>query len=171
MAAFHRNFGTRQHGKTRTKANEIRASVRQLRLYGMIVVFCLAKFQFTPVMRRATKQSFATIFASSFNSRPSCDGRPDVPGVPGGRRRVSIHARRATGDSLRAMASTASRCFNSRPSCDGRLGPLRRRVDLPVVSIHARHATGDLPLAAMVPVITNVSIHARHATGDPNGEK
>ena len=79
-------------------------------------------FQFTPVLRRATRIC-KSIFAhgGSFNSRPSCDGRPRL-GV-----RFALH------DS-----------FNSRPSCDGR--PFRRvrvKVDI-IVSIHARLATGDL---------------------------
>ena len=77
---------------------------------------------------------------ASFNSRPSCDGRPQTKNHKP-RRKVSIHARRATGDLLRYKVDDAdwfqftpvvrratgvkdniarARGFNSRPSCDGR---------------------------------------------------
>ncbi len=77
-------------------------------------------FQFTPVLRRAT--------------------RPDIQGPHG--RRVSIHARLATGDRGRRPRRSTLCSFNSRPYCDG-----RRLAHVPnihrLVSIHARLATGD----------------------------
>ena len=100
------------------------------------------KFQFTPVMRRATRKIYFLYKFACFNSRPSCDGR---------------HQRIA-----KNMTSAGG--FNSRPSCDGRPRRAGRDPD-PSVSIHARHATGDL-YAATAERIASVSIHARHATGD-----
>ena len=100
------------------------------------------RFQFTPVMRRATGWVHPRQPPGRFNSRPSCDGR-------------------------RAAGRTDPRrdCFNSRPSCDGR--PLQdvRALQRLLVSIHARHATGDPTEAGKDPEFA-VSIHARHATGD-----
>ena len=146
------------------------------------------KFQFTPVLRRATRPLRHVRPTRCFNSRPSCDGRPAVP-FP---RRQNAR-------------------FNSRPSCDGR--PYQRTTTTvnvkfqftPVlrratghgwqlrrghgwVSIHARLATGDKfcmdnsseiqgfnsrpscdgrprrPADYVVAAL--VSIHARLATGD-----
>ena len=79
-------------------------------------------FQFTPVVRRATSKYCASVQPNCFNSRPSCDGRhggnvmmglqemfqftPVVRRATVGNEAamrealVSIHARRATGDSI-----------------------------------------------------------------------
>ena len=65
-----------------------------------------ARFQFTPVVRRATWRSSSSIMPFSFNSRPSCDGRLA---------RTDVRTRRSS-------------CFNSRPSCDGRHEPSACRV-------------------------------------------
>jgi len=56
-------------------------------------------FQFTPVLRRATKLAVELGDISS----------------------VSIHARLATGDKADYAGMIADQGFNSRPSCDGRL--------------------------------------------------
>ena len=66
----------------------------------------IAAFQFTPLMRRATKR----------------------PRAIKQRGHVSIHARHATGDamSLRRLSRRAS--FNSRPSCDGRLSSVQTNL-------------------------------------------
>ena len=102
--------------------------------------------------------------AVSFNSRPSCDGRLPCGGAPAAENKVSIHARRATGD-RRGDRTRASRTrFNSRPSCDGR--PRRDAWgEQLTVSIHARRATGDRERARKR-ASHRVSIHARRATGD-----
>ena len=77
------------------------------------------RFQFTPVMRRATGWVHPRQPSGRFNSRPSCDGRPD--GYPrDSRLDVSIHARHATGDA-----------------------PPGEPIRAGTVSSHARHATGD----------------------------
>ena len=123
----------------------------------------LGTFQFTPVLRRATQKFAILPGVASFNSRPSCDGRPrrearrrrgavsiharlatgdraqDRPRIP---RAVSIHARLATGDACRPEPPPSCSRFNSRPSCDGRLLGLVDRLRREV-SIHARLATGD----------------------------
>ena len=98
-------------------------------------------FQFTPVMRRATRRTGPCAASRRFNSRPSCDGR------------LSTY-----------QQSTTWKGFNSRPSCDGRRRH-RHHNDSRRVSIHARHATGD-PAAGQYRFAVLVSIHARHATGD-----
>ena len=100
-------------------------------------------FQFTPVLRRATcVRPCRAATASCFNSRPSCDGRPQIVWLPwpsvwfqftpvlrratvrddraDGDADVSIHARLATGDQTRKRRRRPGTCFNSRPSCDGR---------------------------------------------------
>ena len=78
-----------------------------------------------------------------FNSRPSCDGRRPLRRLRRRCRRVSIHARRVTGDR----------------------GPATDRRTNGKVSIHARRVTGDL---ASIDRIQShvVSIHARRVTGD-----
>ena len=78
-------------------------------------------FQFTPVLRRATSFPGLDSRRSRFNSRPSCDGRRGL-GRRWRRRRVSIHARLATGDPT----------------------PLLKGCSTDHVSIHARLATGDV---------------------------
>ena len=78
------------------------------------------RFQFTPVLRRATPTARPLVECPSFNSRPSCDGRPSAP-RPWKDLGVSIHARLATGDP-----------------------PSHFHGDKMRVSIHARLATGDL---------------------------
>ena len=78
-------------------------------------------FQFTPVVRRATRlPGLWGGWMLRFNSRPSCDGRPRC----------------------RSTLPKKELCFNSRPSCDGRpCGRTSSRRG--TVSIHARRATGD----------------------------
>ena len=98
-----------------------------------------------------------------FNSRPSCDGRPDAAEV---RRRadVSIHARRATGDRGHAVLRRIRQVsIHARHATGDRGHAVLRRIRQ--VSIHARHATGDIGASTMFAIIA-VSIHARHATGD-----
>ena len=122
------------------------------------------RFQFTPVLRRATSRTQTESPSTArFNSRPSCDGR---------RRRAQVcasaafqftpvlrRATTATADNIvldkfqftpvlrRATRSHApysrrTTRFNSRPSCDGR--PIHSPQGAPgAVSIHARLATGD----------------------------
>ena len=99
------------------------------------------RFQFTPVLRRATAGYKYRFGWHGFNSRPSCDGRlePARLNIP---LAVSIHARLATGD--------VSASF-PRGGVPFQFTPVLRRatpafVHLPYhvrVSIHARLATGD----------------------------
>ena len=63
-------------------------------------------------------------------------------GVMAGTMPVSIHARRATGDVQYWYFGRYCRRFNSRPSCDGRLDYSPESGE-GGVSIHARRATGD----------------------------
>ena len=77
----------------------------------------------------------------SFNSRPSCDGRPPSP-----------------------AARHPAFGFNSRPSCDGR-HVNQENKGVPRVSIHARRVTGDKKKSQHM-VEATVSIHARRVTGD-----
>ena len=66
-------------------------------------------FQFTPALRRATRGAFRSPRCTRcFNSRPPCDGRPLFPHRLRRLRRVSIHARLATGD-LKVRSASASR--------------------------------------------------------------
>ena len=141
-------------------------------------------FQFTPVLRRATKVEvreesrivsiharlatgdttrICTSIPRRFNSRPSCDGRLGVEKDDIVEAQVSIHARLATGD-LRAEAFGFSPVFQFTPvlrRATSTSALLRRQV----VSIHARLATGDVCFCYSVPRLS-VSIHARLATGD-----
>ena len=116
------------------------------RLRPDFIIFDDLQFQFTPVVRRATRSGLRLCSRfSGFNSRPSCDGRH----VASAYKAVSAMfqftpvVRRATNRS--AGRSTTSR-FNSRPSCDGRLNRAFERI-LAAVSIHARRATGDFNLS------------------------
>ena len=61
----------------------------------------LSAFQFTPVMRRATTSAASGVKFECFNSRPSCDGRRER-GILTRGISVSIHARHATGDTMRS---------------------------------------------------------------------
>ena len=122
------------------------------------------RFQFTPVLRRATFMPCAPFSASKFQFTPVLRRATVQNAKRRPTKKVSIHARLATGDTIPSSTSPSpsfnSRpscdgrlpfvlwfkplsCFNSRPSCDGR--PLERghARDEPVVSIHARLATGD----------------------------
>ena len=124
------------------------------------------RFQFTPVLRRATQAArrlthkvIVSIHARlATGDRRRSAQRRRAHGVSiharlatgdHGRVRqgqvdaVSIHARLATGDSRSDHTGSPKGSFNSRPSCDGRQG--RGVPDAPVclVSIHARLATGD----------------------------
>ena len=87
----------------------------------------LPMFQFTPVLRRATCGRSSTARSTSgFNSRPSCDGRRQTARSSTETQRVSIHARLATGDTGSFVLGPDLRCFNSRPSCDGRPARCRK---------------------------------------------
>ena len=122
-----------------------------------------ALFQFTPLVRGATRCARSTFLTAGFNSRPSCEGRHGTV-VPESDTGVSIHAPRARGDLpfLRAAYpgqfqftplvrgatliqdnSNVPRGFNSRPSCEGRLNA-KSIWDSVRVSIHAPRARGDL---------------------------
>ena len=80
-------------------------------------------FQFTPLMRGATSTSTRATRISSFNSRPSCEGRL-VKDDDDSFHLVSIHAPHARGDYL-ACHTYPPFGFNSRPSCEGRLDRCR----------------------------------------------
>ena len=119
-------------------------------------------FQFTPLMRGATQTRDESTTSQRFNSRPSCEGRPEL-----------------------AAFGVAGESFNSRPSCEGRQGKTERRSSMGV-SIHAPHARGDLLKGCQnnqqgfqfTPLMRGatssaercskvyVSIHAPHARGD-----
>ena len=77
-------------------------------------------FQFTPVVRRAT--SPFVFFAQSvmFQFTPVVRRATALRARYVGARQVSIHARRATGDLAGVRAVMTDKSFNSRPSCDGR---------------------------------------------------
>ena len=147
----------------------------------------MRKFQFTPVVRRATCEfPCRNPHCHRFNSRPSCDGRRRNMSV-GYRVKVSIHARRATGDRRGLRRWTPSGCFNSRPSCDGRLPSRRfpsramgfnsrpscdgRRYNAQnrrsVCSFNSRPSCdGRRDRCRARCARPSVSIHARRATGD-----
>ena len=80
-------------------------------------------FQFTPLVRGATRCPWSSRRRPCFNSRPSCEGRP-----------------------IRAVPLRRVLRFNSRPSCEGRLDHGYITAALPV-SIHAPRARGDTPRA------------------------
>ena len=129
----------------------------------------MARFQFTPVLRRATRVGVAVdgrklvsiharlatgdievpyiVAGETFQFTPVLRRATPVCGAPATMLRVSIHARLATGDKLVPK--------NFRPS---------------FVSIHARLATGDGPDRADARH-AQVSIHARLATGDADGSR
>ncbi len=102
--------------------------------------------------------------SSSFNPRPSCEGRRERAVADAERPAVSIHAPHARGD-LRGLARPASEPVSihaphARGDDEGAVG--HRPVQ---VSIHAPHARGD-GTAYYLPDRSNVSIHAPHARGD-----
>ena len=80
---------------------------------------CGCVFQFTPVVRRATP-SFSPLKGFMVFQFTPVVRRATTPGIKllGGK--VSIHARRATGDRRPSLRRPERRRFNSRPSCDGR---------------------------------------------------
>ena len=142
------------------------------------------EFQFTPLVRGATCRRGSANLLRRFNSRPSCEGRPEAV-LDEAVVRVSIHAPRARGDAVAAIATAATEfqftplvrgatiakrmitiitSFNSRPSCEGRLTP-RRNLSKLIVSIHAPRARGD-GVDIGGGLRTNVSIHAPRARGD-----
>ena len=120
-----------------------------------------------------------------FNSRPSCDGRHHGQSESHAQR-VSIHARRETGDK-NSYTAAAAVVFQFTPvvrRATGQIGqntskgafqftPVVRRATrwrklrhyLIQVSIHARRETGDAGDVALV-LRPSVSIHARRETGD-----
>ena len=119
-------------------------------------------FQFTPLMRGATRRGVSDRQVQRFNSRPSCEGRLGL------RRSPIILVFQFTplmrGATVRRTHSRRRPRFNSRPSCEGRLPRRRGRRSLSV-SIHAPHARGDNHTRRLICVV-EVSIHAPHARGD-----
>ena len=123
---------------------------------------------------------------SSFNPRPSCEGRR-IAGMVREMRKVSIHAPLARGDVALLNPSTKDKSFNPRPSCEGRRlllflrqlfqlfqsTPLLRgatvfkitNINHENVSIHAPLARGDAEYH-QISLELNVSIHAPLARGD-----
>ena len=83
-------------------------------------VKALGKFQFTPVVRRATRGLRACRTFRSFNSRPSCDGRRCPPCCRFVCRRFNSRPS-CDGRPPIPPPRCQDRRFNSRPSCDGRL--------------------------------------------------
>ena len=96
---------------------------RQRRLVGR----CPVRFQFTPVVRRATDERRGARARRdvSIHARRATGDTDNCECALC--RYVSIHARRATGDRCRA-ALCWMQCFNSRPSCDGRHHRDRPRI-------------------------------------------
>ena len=76
-------------------------------------------FQFTPVMRRATSRRQRDGCGHQFQFTPVVRRATKKLGKYTSSR-VSIHARRATGDRLTPRNTPEKMGFNSRPSCDGR---------------------------------------------------
>ena len=129
--------------------------------------FYKRRFQFTPLMRGATKTLETEYFMKG----------------------VSIHAPHARGDITIYVNMHPLPGFNSRPSCEGRPGSLKKAINLlsfqftplmrgatmntyikppyAMVSIHAPHARGDYRHAQQI-LQSLVSIHAPHARGDRN---
>ena len=120
------------------------------------------KFQFTPLMRGATRRNTAqTVAGLRFNSRPSCEGRlfsQHLVFSPN----VSIHAPHARGDkTCKFFGHIAG--FNSRPSGVGRQTRLRGGwSSMFQFTPLMRGATELKYLMASF----GVSIHAPHARGD-----
>ncbi len=102
---------------------------------------CSVAFQFTPLVRGATRSAFHRIGSCAFQFTPLVRGATALPGT-----------------------FSALLRFNSRPSCEGRPSgaPSFRRLH---VSIHAPRARGDHERAANRQT-TGVSIHAPRARGD-----
>ena len=69
------------------------------------------------------------MLSESFNSRPSCEGRPPSSGEPVEPEAVSIHAPRVRGDQKLLGLKSNLVSFNSRPSCEGRQQKLRYAMD------------------------------------------
>ena len=131
--------------------------------YWQSVRYALHKFQFTPVLRRATLDGVNDPSSLSFNSRPSCDGRhwSAMSYTAIIQFQFTPVLRRATGTRLRFMILVMFQ-----------FTPVLRRATLQAtmqrvwhVSIHARLATGDFN-TEVVSFAVRVSIHARLATGD-----
>ena len=141
-------------------------------------------FQFTPLMRGATTLDCTIPSPSSFNSRPSCEGRL-VNVIGGGIFKVSIHAPHARGDTRTVI--TSARCrFNSRPSCEGRLEVYSWTVAIPTFQFtplmrgatkknltaiynkcfNSRPSCEGRRLVLILYCLHKVSIHAPHARGD-----
>ena len=122
------------------------------------------RFQFTPVLRRATARGNRHRYLCGFNSRPSCDGR---------QKRLSVDVRvfvfQFTPVLRRATAAESTQTTPPEVSIHARLATgddiVVKVGDGDDVSIHARLATGD-GLAVERAVRRLVSIHARLATGD-----
>ena len=99
----------------------------------------------------------------SFNSRPSCDGRPirclSTPRQPCFNSRPSCDGRQAW-----CQGSDSPRSFNSRPSCDGR--QRQRRLDYRDRRFNSRPSCDGRLCGTCTTRSRTVSIHARLATGD-----
>ena len=103
----------------------------------------IVKFQFTPVVRRATDGFSLALASLMFQFTPVVRRATGVARAVEALAEVSIHARRATGDPMHNSKKSLHFSFNSRPSCDGRLVHGLRTSIAVAVSIHARRATGD----------------------------
>ncbi len=104
--------------------------------------FAITRFQFTPVLRRATSRAATALANQPFQFTPVLRRATGVGRLCNLAAIVSIHARLATGDTRPRKRRRGTSRFNSRPSCDGRPlhVPFHARLG---VSIHARLATGD----------------------------
>ena len=147
----------------------------------------MPRFQFTPVVRRATKSSPLFTILVCFNSRPSCDGRRRASRRCSGTRwfQFTPVVRRATHTKPRTMQCSV---FQFTPVVRRATIPLKSELPSRDVSIHARRATGDRatlrhlhryarfnsrpscdgrpPDPTGIDGGGGVSIHARRATGD-----
>ena len=122
-----------------------------------------ATFQFTPLVRGATRDCVSNPRQLGFNSRPSCEGRPVVT-TRFSWVAVSIHAPRARGDRVRRV-TYANESFNSRPSCEGRPHSTPRS---PTYSCFNSRPSCEGRLQSSLGAWTaQVSIHAPRARGDP----
>ena len=144
-------------------------------------------FQFTPVLRRATCARRSRQRSRAFQFTPVLRRATGLGEVLDELRRVSIHARLATGDKKRCAVEIAARLVSIHARLATGDGDARRAAHASDVSIHARLATGDddfedlraQGLFQFTPVLRratrcrdsrarllDVSIHARLATGD-----
>ena len=96
-------------------------------------------FQFTPLVRGATKFAVVIQVPHRFNSRPSCEGRHLCPGHFC---RRCFNSRPSCEGRQGEQTQANNNRFNSRPSCEGRHITMAD-VNKVMVSIHAPRARGD----------------------------